>query len=62
MSKASLKITVKLVKSMNGTTEKVKANVRGLGLRKIGQSSELENTPSVRGMIKKIIHMLEVQE
>ena len=62
MSKASMKITVKLVKSMNGTTEKVKSNVRGLGLRKIGQSSELENTPSVRGMIKKIIHMLEVKE
>ena len=62
MSKASSKITVKLIKSMNGTTEKVKASVRGLGLRKIGQSSELENTPSVRGMIKKIIHMLEIQE
>ena len=62
MSKASMKITVKLVKSMNGTTEKVKSNVRGLGLRKIGQTSELENTPSVRGMIKKIIHMLEIQE
>ena len=62
MVKASSKITVKLVKSMNGTTEKVKCNIRGLGLRKIGQSAELENTPSVRGMIKKIIHMLEVQE
>jgi large subunit ribosomal protein L30 len=62
MTKASSKITVKLVRSMNGTTEKVKSNVRGLGLRKIGQTSELENTPSVRGMIKKIMHMLEVQE
>lgn len=62
MAKASSKITVKLIKSMNGTTEKVKSNVRGLGLRKIGQTSVLENTPSVRGMIKKIIQMLEVQE
>lgn len=62
MAKASSKITVKLIKSMNGTTDKVKSNVRGLGLRKIGQTSELENTPSVRGMIKKIIQMLEVQE
>ena len=62
MSKVTSKITVKLVKSMNGTTEKVKSSVRGLGLRKIGQTSELENTPSVRGLIKKIIHMLEVQE
>ena len=62
MTKVAEKIKVKLVKSMNGTTEKVKCNVRGLGLRKIGQTSELENTPSVRGMIKKIIHLLEVQE
>jgi large subunit ribosomal protein L30 len=62
MGNVTTKITVKLVKSINGTTEKVKSNVRGLGLRKIGQVSELENTPSVRGMIKKIIHLLEVQE
>jgi large subunit ribosomal protein L30 len=62
MVKSSTKITVKLVRSMNGTTDKVKSNIRGLGLRKIGQSAELENTPSVRGMIKKIIHMLEIQE
>ena len=62
MAKTASKIKVKLVKGMAGTTEKVKSNVRGLGLRKIGQISELENTPSVRGMIKKIIHMLEVQE
>jgi large subunit ribosomal protein L30 len=62
MSKILNKITVKLIRSTNGTNEKVKSNVRGLGLRKIGQTSELENTPSVRGMIKKIIHMLEVKE
>jgi large subunit ribosomal protein L30 len=62
MTKEYTKIKVKLVKSINGTTEKVKSNVRGLGLRKIGQTSELENSSSVRGMIKKIIHMLEVQE
>ena len=62
MTKVHTKIRVKLVKSVNGTTENVKSNVRGLGLRKIGQMSELENSPSVRGMIKKIIHMLEVQE
>ena len=62
MDKTKSKIKVKLVKGLPGTTKKVQANVRGLGLRKIGQTSELENTPSVRGMIKKIIHMLEVQE
>ncbi len=59
---ASKTITVKLKKSTNGCTEKQKANVRGLGLRKIGSQRELENTPAVRGMIKKVIHLLEIQE
>ena len=55
-------ITVKLKKSTIGTNKKVKANVRGLGLRKTGTSSTLENTPAVRGMIKKIIHLLDIVE
>lgn len=55
-------ITVKLTKSTIACTDKQKANVRGLGLRKIGQVRTLENTPAVRGMIKKIIHMLQIQE
>jgi large subunit ribosomal protein L30 len=62
MAKTASKIKVKLVKGLPSTTKEVQATVRGLGLRKIGQTSELENTPSVRGMIKKIMHMLEVQE
>lgn len=62
MSKTAGTIKVKLVKGLPSTTKQVQATVRGLGLRKVGQTSELENTPSVRGMIKKIIHMLEVQE
>lgn len=62
MTKAASKIKVTLVKGLPGTTKIVQANVRGLGLRKVGQTSELENTPSVRGMIKKIIHMLEIKE
>lgn len=62
MTKNAATIKVKLVKGLPGTTKGVQANVRGLGLRKIGQTSELENTPSVRGMIKKVIHMLEVKE
>ena len=55
-------ITVKLVKSLNGKTKKQVACAHGLGLKKIGRVSKLENTPSVRGMVKKIIHMLEVEE
>lgn len=59
---ASKTITVKLKKSTNGCTEKQKANVRGLGLRRIGSERELENTPAVRGMIKKVIHLLDIRE
>lgn len=55
-------ITVKLKKSVISCTEKQKSNVRGLGLRKTGSFKTLENTPSVRGMIKKVIHLLEIVE
>jgi large subunit ribosomal protein L30 len=56
------KITVRLKKSVISCTEKQKACVRGLGLGKTGSSKELENTPAVRGMIKKVIHLLEIKE
>lgn len=59
---AASKITVTLKRSTNGCTDKQKANVRGLGLRKRGSVRTLENTPAVRGMIKKIIHLLDIQE
>lgn len=55
-------ITVRLKKSTISCTEKQKANVRGLGLRKTGTVKTLENTPCVRGMIKKVIHLLEIVE
>ena len=55
-------ITVKLKKSIIGTNERQKACVRGLGLRRTGSSKTLENTPCVRGMIKKVIHLLEIKE
>jgi large subunit ribosomal protein L30 len=53
-------ITVKLVKSTNCCTDKVKANVKGLGLRRIGTTATLPNTPAVRGMIKQVIHLVQV--
>lgn len=55
-------ITVKLKKSTITCRENMKACVRGLGLRKIGSVSTLENTPCVRGMIKKVIHLVEIVE
>jgi len=59
---AKKKITVTLKKSTIGCTEKMKAQVLGLGLKKVGETAELENTPSVRGMIKKAIHLLSIRE
>lgn len=57
---ANKQITVKLKKSPISCTEKHKATVRGLGLRRIGSSKTLENTPAVRGMIKQVIHMVDI--
>lgn len=58
---ANKQITIKLIKSPISCTEKQKATVRGLGLRRPGSSKTLENTPAVRGMIKQVIHMVEIQ-
>ena len=37
-----------------------RATLAGLGLNKLGRESELEDTPSVRGMIRKVQHLLEI--
>jgi len=39
-----------------------RATLTGLGLNKIGRVRELEDTPSIRGMIRKISHMVEIVE
>lgn len=54
------KITIRYKRSAIGRTKDQIATVKGLGLRKLHQERELENTPSVRGMIKKVIHLVEV--
>ena len=43
-------------------TKDQRATLAGLGLNKIGRVSTLEDTPSVRGMIAKVAHLLEVVE
>ena len=55
---STLKVT--LVRSSIGTSERVRSTLRGLGLRRVGAGRELENTPAVRGMIKSVIHLIEV--
>ncbi len=56
------KIKIKLVKSTIGKPEKHRRIIKALGLRKIGQVVEKEDTPQIRGMIDKVDYMVEVIE
>ena len=58
MAKKTVKVT--LVRSPIGTLPRHKLCLQGLGLRRMHQSVEVEDTPSVRGMINKISYMLTV--
>jgi large subunit ribosomal protein L30 len=53
-------IKIKLVKSPICTPEKHKVIVRSLGLRKMNQVVERPDTPSFRGMVAKVPHLLEI--
>ena len=53
-------VKVQLVRSPIGWKESHRATVRGLGLRKIRSTSELVDTPEVRGMINKISYLVKV--
>jgi len=57
----ALKLKVTLVRSPIDRTQKQKDTVRGLGLRRLNQSSVLEDTPAVRGMIRKVSHLVTVE-
>jgi len=54
------KIKVRLLKSLAGTKQSHRDTARGLGLRRINQVSELEDTPAVRGMINKINYLVRI--
>jgi len=60
MSDKTIKVT--LIKSLIGTKESHRATVRGLGLRRLNSTSELEMTPSVLGMINKVSYLLKCGE
>ena len=58
---ADKKIKVTLVKSVIGCKQGHRATVRGLGLRKINQTVELEDTPAVRGMINRVNYLVRAE-
>ena len=59
MSQSKIKVT--LVRSTAGRLKAHRACVRGLGLRRIGHTVEVEDTPSVRGMINKVPYLVRVE-
>jgi len=54
------KVRVKLVKSAISANVAHQATVRGLGLKRMHQTRELEDTPAVRGMIKSVSFLVKV--
>jgi large subunit ribosomal protein L30 len=62
MAKAKKTIKVEQIVSSIGKPKDQIATLVGLGLNKMHRVSELEDTPSVRGMIKKVQHLVKVSE
>ncbi|MGI6702703.1 MAG: 50S ribosomal protein L30 [Clostridia bacterium] len=56
------KLKIKLIKSTIGSKKDQKATVEALGLRKISQVVEKNDTPEIRGMVNKVSHLVEVEE
>ncbi|MBE6082754.1 MULTISPECIES: 50S ribosomal protein L30 [Tissierellales] len=54
------KIKIKLVKSKIGTPELHRKTIQALGLKKIGQVVEKEDTPQIRGMIHQVDYMVKI--
>ena len=59
---AGSRVRVTQVRSAIGFDRSQRATLRGLGIRRLHQTVEVEDTPAVRGMIRKVIHLVEVEE
>ena len=55
------RIKVTLIKSVIGTKESHRACVRGLGLRRLHHTVDVEDTPAVRGMINKVYYLVKCE-
>jgi large subunit ribosomal protein L30 len=60
--KTSKALKVTWVKSAIGYSMRQKKTVRALGLRRLGQTVEHDDTPVIRGMINKVAHLVRVEE
>jgi large subunit ribosomal protein L30 len=59
---AAKKIRVTQTKSSNGRVQSHKDTLRGLGLRRIRHTVELDDSPEIRGMINKVSYMIRVED
>ena len=57
----STTVKVTLIKSVIGRLESHRATVKGLGLRRMHHTVELQDTPAIRGMINKVNYLLKVE-
>jgi large subunit ribosomal protein L30 len=55
-------LRITLVKSHIGRPDKHRAVLMGLGLNKVNKTVTLQDTPEIRGMVKKVEHLVKVQE
>jgi large subunit ribosomal protein L30 len=55
-------ITLTQKRSAIGRPQDQRATLKGLGLTRLNKTVTLENTPSVRGMIKKVMHLVEIDQ
>lgn len=55
-------LRVTWVRSSIGYTKDQKATVKALGLRRLHQTVEHKDTPALRGMLNKVVHMLKIEE
>ncbi len=55
------KIAIRWAKSQIGYDRRQRATLRGLGLKRLNQKVELEDTPAIRGMIRKVRHLVVVE-
>ena len=57
-----MKLRIKWTKSSIGYPKDQKATIRALGLRKLQHTVEMEDNPAIRGMIRKVRHLVQVEE
>jgi large subunit ribosomal protein L30 len=62
MNAQAKRVRVTQVRSQIGFDRRQRLTLRGLGIRRMHQTVELEDTPQVRGMIRKVVHLLKVEE